>query len=414
VVSTSLRLGLLLALSLSLRLAAWHVIGNDRVPWEYEYEEIASNLTATGEYTYSFYHLTQARPTAFEPPVYPLFLAAVGKLAPGSSLINALQILLSCLTVLALYGLARALGGSTRQASLAAAFLAVYPPAVAYAATSSTVTLESFFIITATLLLIRAGDRGPWYMAAGAGLLFALAALTRSAWLVTLPLAFLWILLYRQDGVWNRTRLALPMLLGAAIVLAPWAAYTQRTQGKWMLTSTNGGLNFWIGNNPEATGEYIHPTELDRDLVLRVADWPERARDRFFYERGFDFVRSSPGQFLALVVRKLQYFFLFRPGIGSTYEQASLPLTLARWLFIISWLIVLPFSVYGLAASRQHWRSHLLLVAIFLSQAAIAAIFFVGTRFRTPVDGYALIWAAAGAEALAVKFSASGLPESPA
>ena len=410
--SRSLQLGLVLALALILRLLAWHVIGDARVPWDYEFEEIAKNLATTGEYSSSFYHLTQTQPTSFQPPVYPLFLAGVGSLSPGIGLTNALQIFISCVTVLALYALARALVGSRGQAILAAAFLAVYPPSVAYAVTLSTVTFESFFVITATLLLIRAGKLFVPYAAAGSGILFALACLTRSAWLVALPLALVWILFYRQAAIADRLRLAAPLVLAWAVVMAPWAAYNYKTQGKWMLTSTNGGLNFWIGNNPKATGEYVFPTDLDSALVASVAEWPEPARDLFFYEKGFDYIRSSPRQFISLAARKMQYFFLFRPGIGSTYEQASLPLTFGRWLFIGSWLILVPFSVYGLVASRRLWRMHAFLIAIILSQAAIAAAYFVGTRFRTPLDGYALIWAAAGMEALWIRFSASALPGS--
>jgi hypothetical protein len=178
-------------------------------------------------------------------------------------------------------------------------------------------------------------------------------------------------------------------------------SYYYSILGQLLLTSTNGGVNFWIGNNPQATGEYILPTDLNEPMVASVANWPEIARDRFFYARALEFIQSSPRQALELAGRKLLYFIFFRPNIGSSYERASLPLEPARWLFVSSWLLLIAFALPGLVKARRQWPQNGWLVLIWVSQAAISMFYFAGTRFRTPIDGLAMIWAAVSLSGLA-------------
>lgn len=392
-------LTLILTVGVALRVLVVIFVGSSRVPWELEFEEIARNLVQHGTYSFSFYGLSPNQPTSFIPPVYPLFLASARSLWPanGDWLVKAIQIVASDLVVLGLYALTREVGGSARQGVLAALFWAVYPPAVGYASDLSTVTLETFFFIPGIWLLLRAAKQHSPGLAIPAGVLLSLAALTRSTWLVVLPLAVVWLTWYLRGNwrVWGK--FALLFGLAAGVTLAPWVAYNYKTHGRWLLASTNGGLNFWIGNNPHATGEYVFPTEIDRNLVLGVANRTETARDQFFYAQGLEFIRNSPGEFLSLLGRKLLYSMFFRPNIGSNYEAARISMfDLAIVSFVVAWLALIPFALLGLFHLGARWREHSLLILVFLGNVATSVLYFTGTRFRTPVDGFAMIWAAIG------------------
>ena len=395
----NLLLALILAAGIGLRVAAALFIGSARLPYELEFEEIARNLVQHGTYSYSFYGLSPNQLSSFIPPVYPLFLAFADLISHtnGDWLVKAVQIFASELTILSLYALTVELGGSKRQGLLVATFWAIYPPAIAYASDLSTVTLEVFFFIPGIWLLMRAVKRTSAWLVIPAGVLLALAGLTRSTWLVVLPLAIIWLIWYlgRKWKTW--LKMALFFCLASGITLLPWMVHNYQAQGKWLLTSTNGGLNFWIGNNPKATGEYIFPTAIDEKLVLSVANLPEINRDQFFYSQGLAFMRKSPGAFVSLLGRKLLYSIFFRPNIGSTYQAAQISLySLSIIAFIGAWLILLPFAVIGLFHLEGHWREHSLLILAFLGNVATSTIYFSGTRFRTPVDGFAMIWAAVG------------------
>jgi len=394
---------IILILGIILRVGALLFIGETRVAWQLEFEEIAENLINHGQYYFSFYGLGESGPSSFIPPVYPLLLALTRFLIPSSIdwLIKAIQIIASSFLILGLYRLTRELGGSAPQGILAALFWAIYPPAIAYASDLSTVTMETFFLIFGLLLLFRSFKcNSPW-MIFPAGILISLASLTRSTWLVVIVIALVWLMVFvRRDWI-IRVKFGLLFILAVCLTFAPWVFYNYKTQGTIVLTSTNGGLNFWIGNNPQATGEYVFPTELDRDLVLGTAHWTEISRDQFFYSQGLEFIRNLPGNFITLLGRKTLYALFFRPNIGSNYASAQFSFyNLVIASFVAAWLALIPFALIGLFHLRTHWQQHSLLIMIFLGNVATSVLYFTGTRFRTPVDGFAMIWAAIGLTAL--------------
>jgi len=394
---------LILILAVGLRVVALYLIGTSRLPWDIEFEEIANNLVQSGRYSFSFYHLTPALPTSFIPPVYPLFLAFTRYFwaANGDLVVRLIQIGISCITILGFNYLTRSLGGTQLQATLVALFWAIYPASISYSVDLSTVTVETFFIIIGIWMVVRTASTRSPISAIVAGISLALATLTRPTWFILIPLILVWLAWYFHEI--SVRSLVVVALLGVAslISLTPWAIYNNKTHSVWMVLSTNGGLNFWIGNNPKATGEYIFPTELNQDLVLSTIHLSEVDRDRFFYTQGIKFIQEHPRQFIHLAGRKLLYFFFFRPNIGNSYEAAKYRLfDLVRWLFIASWLVFIPYAIVGIFSLGKQWREHSLLFVILLSQAVVSMIYFSGTRFRTPIDGLVIIWAVFGITAM--------------
>lgn len=390
-------LALILVLGLILRLAVLIVIGQARVPWQLEFEEIANSLVEQGSYLFSFYGLTSLGPTSFIPPVYPLLLAGAEILWPGYGdwLVKGLQIAAGCAVIACLYALTREAGANRGQGLLAAFFWAIYPPAIAYSSDLSTVSLEIFFMICGIWLIVRAVKRNTPGLGIPAGILLALAALTRSTWLVALGEVLIWVLFQRHSKWKTKGILAVLFVLSAILVFIPWVLHNHSVLGKWTPSSSNGGLNFWIGNNPQATGEYVFPTVMDEALVLQAAELSESERDTFFYAQALEFVKDSPNAFFNLLGRKTLYAFFFRPNIGSNYQGADIPIfNLAIYLFIVSWLILLPMAIYGLFQLRGYWGVHSLFLLVFLANLILSILYFTGTRFRTPVEGFVVIWAA--------------------
>jgi hypothetical protein len=392
--ASHVRLAAILALALGLRLGLLVWLGGARVPWLLEYEQIADRLFAGGGYAFDFYGYTPALPTAFLPPIYPFFLM-VTKLVFSHPQVAArvIQVVLSLTVVLAGRSLALAVTDSEAIGELVALMVSVYPPYMFYASDLTTATIEMVLGLPGIVAVLLAKRRHSVGWAAVAGAMLALAALTRPTWLTLIPLGAVWVAL---TGGPRRWRLAGALVLASSLVMLPWVLHVRQTQGAWILTSTNGGLNFWIGNNPRATGEYIFPPELDAGLVRQAAKLPEPARDRFFYAEGWRFVGSHPRAALELAGRKLLYFTFFRPGIGSNYAASGVSLGSARLAFVASWLLLLPLALVGARTltagrARQTW-----LVLVWTSQAAMAMFYFAGTRFRTPFDVIVMVWAAAG------------------
>ncbi len=392
------RLWVILAVGLVARSIAAYYLRNAHVSWGLEYEEIAANLLKDGSYSFSFYNLTPPLPTSFIPPVYPLllfFFQWVGD-SGGIMLLKIFQVLASSSAIIGVYLLARSLEVSRGQAELTALFMALYPPAVAYAGDISTVTIEITLVVFGTWGSVIALRRRSLGAAFGSGVAWTLAALTRSPWLVVIPLMAIWILLFAGYPVRDRLRTVVIFFIASSLVILPWTARNYATHHTLVLTSTNGGLNFWIGNNPSANGEYTFPTETDASLVQRSATMSEAARDIFYYREGLEFIRNNPVKALQLAGAKFIYYWFFRPNIGSNYTTLNLPVTLAGYAFIIAWIGLLPLSIIGVRTLKETWKWHGLLAAILISQSFVYMIYFVGTRYRTPADGYVMVWGAIG------------------
>src|SRR5581483_9582357 len=151
-------------------------------------------------------------PTAFRPPLYPLFLGAVYKVT-GDSIVAArlVQAVLGAASVALVWFIARTLFGR-RTAYVAAALAAVYPPLVL-----ATVALmsESIFIplmLVAVLAALYARDGGPhatrWAVVAGAAA--GLGMLARPNSVAMLPALVVLVLAWTrhewQRGVASRRR----------------------------------------------------------------------------------------------------------------------------------------------------------------------------------------------------------------
>jgi hypothetical protein len=51
-------------------------------------------------------------------------------------------------------------------------------------------------------------------------------------------------------------------------------------------------------------------------------------------------------------------------------------------------------GVWGMSASRSHWREHSIFYAQFLLFAAVTAVFFGATSYRAYLDVYWIVFAA--------------------
>jgi 4-amino-4-deoxy-L-arabinose transferase-like glycosyltransferase len=380
---------LILLLALALRLLLWsqplHQPANDEV----EYVAVARDLLAgRGWQFYDRYHWLRA-------PLYPLFLAgslwlAGGDPSPGLPSITlgmarALHlaalpnIALSVATVYLSYRLARALLGQNGNdtAPLVAALLtALLWTLATFASLYMSETLFTFLLTGGLLCLVSyrsqgaRGRRGIW-LAAGAGILFGLATLTRSITLLFLPVAALWLLLDQPTtkdegqtssgkdvsvarGYWSlvvrRWSVAICFLLGAVLVIAPWAIRNYQAYGRVILVETGLSYNLWAFNEPRESQEAIFAT------LESIPNPAERAD--YATARGLARLREDP----AILARKIWpgwiYLWRVKPIEDrfvqeSYYSDVGFPLFTAALVFDdLLYLLIALAGVAGLALYR--------------------------------------------------------------
>jgi hypothetical protein len=197
--------------------------------------------------------------------------------------------------------------------------------------------------------------------------------------------------------LWKRQWAALPaFILGLAVILTPWTVRNVHHYGRFVLVASDGGVTFWTGNNPLATGEgdMAANPELklaNQDLKARHPGLNEEQMEPVYYQESLAWIQSHPMDWIGLMFKKL--FYLVVP-IGPSYARAHGPRYYAASVLSVGLLV--PLAAIGLW--RLRGRRERLAGMWLLAMAAIATclIFFPQERFRIPVLDPALILCASG------------------
>jgi 4-amino-4-deoxy-L-arabinose transferase-like glycosyltransferase len=145
-----------------------------------EYNAIALNLFEHGEFA-----VTPGQPTSIRPPLYPALLAGIYRVmgAENHTAVRVVQAVLSLLTTVIVYQLARAMYGAP-VATWAAAGVCFYPSLVFTGNLLLTETLFTFWLCLFCWLIQRYLTTAGLGVLLAAGAVLGLAALTRSVvWL---------------------------------------------------------------------------------------------------------------------------------------------------------------------------------------------------------------------------------------
>ena len=161
---------------------------------------------------------------------------------------------------------------------------------------------------------------------AASGVALALAALTRPAALVCIPLFALF-----------RPRRALPLLLGAALALAPWTVRNAVRFHEVIVVNDAAGFNLWRGYAPEI----IAIDRMHDPAAIARASWELDARRVAQAKREIEPPAASPGARSAAWRR------------AAFAEIAADPAAALRWTLRKAWLYWRPWlnvDQYGFAA----------------------------------------------------------------
>jgi 4-amino-4-deoxy-L-arabinose transferase-like glycosyltransferase len=273
------------------------------------------------------------------------------------------------------------------RAAVAAGWLAAaYPPLVWTPAYIWSETLFSVLALACAAALTRDSRRAGAVIAAG--VLGGLAVLTRPAMLFFLPLAAAWLCWQR------RWRPAAVFVLACAVVVAPWTLRNAREYGRFVLVASEGGVTFWTGNHPLATGEgdLAANPELKRANVALRAQHPgmtPEALEPVYYREAMQFIREQPGAWMRLLARKVFYTVV---PTGPSYRLHS---ALYFGASAASYLAVLPFALLGLVSLARRGRTPAPLLLLAASSLLVCLVFFPQERFRIPVVDPALLVSAA-------------------
>ncbi|MCP4245980.1 MAG: tetratricopeptide repeat protein [bacterium] len=355
--------------------------------------------------------------TFYQAPAYPYFLALV-KVAGGDSGLatRSVQIGLGALSC-GLIGLAGWAFVSRRAGLWAAALLACYGPAVFFDGLVQKTALGQFLWCSCLALMGWIVIRPGLAKSLALGAVLGSFCLARENALALTPVALIWVYLMSQrigPGQHRTRRLGHSAALagGLALVLLPVAFRNLHVGGDFVLTTAQMGPNFYIGNNPEASGRYRplvkgHETpqfeQADASLLAEQAlgrSLTPAEVSQYWMDRSWQYIRSQPADWLALAARK----WLF---VWNAYE---VPDTESYELYRhCSWLlaglgalwhfgVLVPLAAAGVVLAWPLRGRLWGLYAMVLVIALAVAVFYVFARYRHPIVPVAIILAGAALE----------------
>ncbi len=313
----------------------------------------------------------------FHPPLYPYFMGALDTVFGGLDAVKWGQALLgaSLAPLLFLLG-TRAFG--ERTGLVAGLLAALYPELVWYCA--------HFWseIVFVTLLWwaferLLASEGGSAWAAAGAGVLWGLATLTRETVLLFIPLAVWWLVRGSSSG----RRRAAAFLVAATAVIAPWTARNAIVTGALVPVATRGSFNLWLANTLRPWeeiyrenlavegGPIAQERHARREALRAVAD----RQPRWLFDKLVHETKAFWGVNDQIVVH-LERRAYKRLPVGTNRLVASVT--------VLPYLLVLLLAVPALASARGD-RTSVLLLGFLLFSLALHVVAFASTRFRLPV-----------------------------
>lgn len=363
----------------------------------------------------------------YQAPLYPYFLGVLRFLGfHGFTGIYVIQSFLGALACGFVF-LAGTMFFSRRAGEIAGVLLAFYAPAVFFDGVLQKATLDFFFM--SLLLVLLAWNMGapapkPWCAPAlwkwiGIGAVLGLLSLTRENALVLIPVVAGTAVagcrlpvIGNGKGSWEpgtgdraparwRTRLAWLTALSAGIlvILMPVMVRNRVVGGHFVLTTSQMGPNFYMGNNPEADGTYMALRPGRGDPRYERADAVELAEQevgktltpsevsRYWMSRAFQYIRSKPVEWAGLTLRKTAIFWQSyeAPDEEDYYIYQEYSPLLRALGCVFQFGLICPVAAVGVVLTRREWRKLWLLYAMAFAFAASVIVFYVLARYRLAI-----------------------------
>lgn len=369
--------------------------------------------------------------SVWQPLFYPYFLAGVYQVfGRDLFLVRVVQVLLGIGTIYLTFLLGRMLF-SFAVGTGAAALVAISGPLIFYEGELLGTTWEAAWFLFSLILFVRldqqiAGRKeeadqeqlspgtqpdATFWQFCGLGVVCGVGVVIRPTILLFYLSGMTWLLVRQYLHNYRNWRAAAAtgasFLLGIGLILGPVAIRNHRVTGHWVLMPLSGGLNFYIGNNPQASETIAtRPGEGWRQLTVlsrQAGIFHEPYGSQYFYDQGREYVRNHPTAFLRGLVKKTTLLFSGReiPRNLDIYHfrDFSSILRILIWRtgnFAFPMGVILPLTLLGMALSLSRWK-RLALLYIFVAAYSLAIVlFFVTARYRMPLLPAFIIFCAAG------------------
>lgn len=348
----------------------------------------------------------------FRAPLYIYLLALVYKVfGHGLFLPRLFGIILGSLSCVLVFLIAQKFFNRT-VGIISGVVACFYAMLIYYDAQLLITTLIVFLDLVLIGLLILTAERPKPLNWLFCGVVLGLSAIARPNILVFVPFILIWMSYRLKSKLVFKAILVrwLILCLGVLLLIFPVTLRNYVVGKDFVLIAWQGGYNFYLGNNPDASGWSATAPQIDKTWWggYKEAIWlaeeetgmklkPSQISD-FWLKKGTDFVFSRPLSWLKLMARKTIYFWRGYEISNNLniylYKDFSslFDFLLGKFVVYLPFGLLGPFSLLGLFICLGDLKKYLLLYLFVLSYSASVVLFFVCSRYRMPVIPFLIMF----------------------
>jgi len=405
---TSKKIILILFLALIFRIGHVLQLGN-QPPTTHDglvFDDIATNIIEKGRFQIGptsperrivFYDVKDG--FSWREPLYPFFLAFIYKIF-GHSFI-AVRLIEACIDVFTVF-LVYIIGLRffNRSVALPASLLiAVYPPFISSTGLFIRETLLIFLTTVLMLYLMKISNTEQVsyrdYMIIG--MLLGIIALLKAVIILFVPFLLLAFLFKHRARMKSFIKISTATFSMMALVVLPWTARNFMVHHKFVPIATSGGINFLIGNNPNASGTNLPPWPAfspEQKKIIRYLS--EADQDKQYFKWGIMYVRDNPLRYLKLAVRKCLIFWFDSYGSYKTIYGFSTRV-------LDAFLLICGF--YGILCSFTTWKKYQMAYVYIIAITVAQMVFFVVIRNRFLIIPLLSLFSVSGMTSFVLSFN---------
>ncbi len=410
---TGLLLGVILVLAFVLRLifvcqVARGPLGNLLVMDSRMYHEWAIRIGSGGWIGKEVFHAL---------PLYPYVLGFIYSfLGPHLLVAKFLQIALGTFNCYLLFRLGDKLF-SRGVGLLASLLMAAYAWLIVYDAMILPTVLAIFLNLSSLLCVLSLAEgQKHWGEWLGTGCLLGLAVLADAHILPFVILCPFWLWFTDPPAKPRSWFHPLSLLVvGIAVVVGSVTVRNALVGKDFIPLTSHGGINFFIGNHPQADGMFSPPSYLrsGTDTLQRdAAAIAQKATGRllrpseisaYWFGQGINFIKNQPMQYLRLLLQKCALFCdsteipdVVHPDLYKehvTILELPLPTFGMIMPLALTGCLVLLWLRFRMRSDERK-KGLVLLYLFLLTFAAANVLYFINARYRLPVVPILLVFAA--------------------
>ncbi|RKX18060.1 MAG: hypothetical protein DRP26_05920 [Candidatus Zixiibacteriota bacterium] len=246
-------------------------------------------------------------------------------------------------------------------------------------------------------LLIKAHREKSSWLYLITGFIAGIFAITRPNILAVVFFVIIWIFL-AEKHLKTKIKHSILLLIGTCIIILPVTLRNIFIGDDIVLIASQGGINFYIGNNDKAdgytallpgTGHSWQYSDAEYEVAGNLGQKPGTIKpskvSSYYYRKALRFIVSSPDKFLKLLIKKIYLFWnYFEISNNNNLYYLTRYIGVPGYLLSI-FAIIGPAGLVGAVLCFKKDKHYWILPITIFGYMATVIAFFVTSRFRIPV-----------------------------